>query len=348
MADTKKPNSTQIAKLAGISRSTVSRVINGYSNVPEKTRKLVMDTIEKYGYYPSLSGQVLRGKRTKCLGLFWGSYGTISYDMLASSFLIHVIESAAAKGYLVLTCIPRSFSAEQNKRQIKEIFHQGRIDAGIFFGANDEEPLLDELEADGMMVGVFDQQNVSGKRFTVNFEADTGLKAIRYVSALGHKDIAILDGDLHRHSSFLRHESYLKGMLEAGLPIRPEWMHIGDSGAALTRDGGETVMRELLQSNATYPTVVCCNNDATALGAYRAIADAGLKVGEDISVIGVDDHHLSSLVTPALTTFRFDFCRMCTSLVNRMIDALEGETDVPRDEVFTSELVERASCRPAK
>ncbi len=342
----KKPNSTQIAKLAGISRSTVSRVINGYSNVPEKTRKLVMDTIEKYGYYPSLSGQVLRGKRTKCLGLFWGSYGAISYDMLASSFLVHVIESAAAKGYHVLTCIPRSFSAEQSKRQIKEIFHQGRIDAGIFFEASDGEPLLNELEADGMIVGVFDQKNQSGKRFTVNFEEDTGLKVIRYVTSLGHRDIAILDGDLHRHSSFMRHESYLKGMLEARLPIRPEWMHIGDSGAALTRDGGEAVMREMLQNCSSYPTMVCCNNDATALGAYQAIQDAGLRVGEDISVIGVDDHHLSSLVTPALTTFRFDFGRMCASLVNRIIATLEGVEDVPRVEVCTGELVERASCKP--
>lgn len=344
----KKPNSTEIARLAGISRSTVSRVINGYPNVPESTRKLVMDTIEKYGYYPSISGQALRGKRMRCLGLFWGDIGTIAYDTLASSFFIHVIESAAELGYLVLTSLPRDFHNPENQRAIKEIFHSGRIDAGIFMGAADNEPLLDELLADGLMVGVLDQTpkpDCDGQ-FTVNMEPDIGMRAMRYLASLGHRDVAVLDGDRRRRSSVDRHESFLRGMNEYGLRSRPEWMRFGDTGIRMSKEGGYADMRAIMEESDTLPTAICCHNDSVAFGVYQALAERGVRVGQDISVLGIDGHPLSGLQPPPLTTYCFDFHGMLASLVQRMIRTLEGDAEQPRDVVFTSTFLERQSCVP--
>ena len=346
----KKPNSTEIARLAGISRSTVSRVINGYPNVPERTRKLVMDTIEKYGYYPSISGQALRGKRMRCLGLFWGTYGTIAYDALASSFLINVIESAADMGYIVLTSLPRDFRNQDNKRAVKEMFHSGRIDAGIFMGAADDEPLIDELLEDGMMVGVLDQTPKANcdNHFTVNMESDVGEMAIRYLVSLGHRDIAVIDGDMHRRSSRERHDSFLRGMAESGLRIRPEWMFSGNASVRMSKEGGYDDMRALLRDCPTLPTAVCCHNDSVAFGVYQALAEHGMVVGKDMSVVGIDGHHLSGLQQPPLTTYRFDFKAMLASLTQRMIRTLEDGEDEPRDEVFHSTFIERASCASIK
>lgn len=341
----KKPNSTQIAQLAGISRSTVSRVINGYPNVPEKTRKLVMDTIERYGYYPSLSGQILRGKSPRCIGVFWGGGGNISYDVLASAFLVNVIESAANRGYLSLACMPPDYDSEASRRSIKEVFHQGRIDAGIFIGANMDEPLLTELERDGLIIGALDMPagKPDGKRFTVNFESDTGKKAVEYAVSMGHRDLAVIDGNMHRYSSFLRHGSYLEGMREAGLTVRDEWMIVGQTNAALTKRGGRESMRAIL-SCTKRPSIVLCNNDATAFGAYEAISEKGLTVGKDISVVGIDSHLMGSVIDPPLTTFFFDFKQIFASLTGRMIDYLEGNASAQRNEVFTSTFIERKSC----
>ena len=343
----KRPNSTEIARLAGVSRSTVSRVVNGYPNVPERTRKLVMDIIERYDYYPSISGQALRGKRMHCLGLFWGSYGTIAYDTLASSFVIHVIESAVDMGYVVLTSLPRDFRNPDNKRAVKEMFHSGRIDAGIFMGANDNEPLIDELLSDGLMVGVLDQTHKDSfdNHFTANFEPNTGRKCIEYALSLGHRDIAVFDGALNRHTSFQRHESMMQAIADAGLRIRPEWICCDNTPRAITKEGGLSAMRTLLSTSVDHlPTFVCCTNDSSAFGAYEALKECGMTPGKDVSVIGIDGHHLSSLQQPPLTTFAFDWKAVLGSLVQRMIRTLEGEENVPRDDVAVSTLIEGQSC----
>lgn len=101
----KQVNSNDIARLAGVSRSTVSRVINGYSNVPEETRKKVMKVIKENHYYPLLSGRLLAGKQTKTLGLFWIGNASIAKDHLTSSYFMHMIDAAARRDYLVLSCI---------------------------------------------------------------------------------------------------------------------------------------------------------------------------------------------------------------------------------------------------
>ena len=139
----KKLNSTEIAKLAGVSRSTVSRVVNGYSNVPKSTRDRVMKIINENEYYPLLSGQLLAGKRTGTIGLFWVSSGTIAGDMLCSEYFAHVTESAAELGYLVLTCIVKNLTDQENIEWIKRVFMQGRVDAGIFIGARNNEPFVE-------------------------------------------------------------------------------------------------------------------------------------------------------------------------------------------------------------
>lgn len=93
----KKITSNDIAKMAGVSRSTVSRVINGYSNIPPETRDKVMKIIQENHYYPQLSGQLLTGKQMNTIGFFWASGGNIANSPLTSSFLVNTIEAAAAR-----------------------------------------------------------------------------------------------------------------------------------------------------------------------------------------------------------------------------------------------------------
>lgn len=340
-----KMNSHTIAKLAGVSRSTVSRVINGYSNVPEVTREKVMKVIKENHYYPSLSGQLLAGKNSETIGFFWITESEIADDSLISSYMVHVIEAAAHLGYLVLTCIVPNLTDKKNTNWIRKIFMEGRIDAGVFINIDNYEPLIEELIAANKIVGIFDHfQNGKNERgrISVNFESETGEKVIDYIVSKGHKKIAVIDGNFNRFSSFCRHEGYIRGMQKHNIPIHQEWIKyngIEDSG------GYNATMEILASSKGEYPSVICANNDNTAFGVYRALNDAGIKIPEQISVIGVDGHPKGALVSPPLTTFRFDFKEMFKSLVSRTIAAIDEKNDVVRVEEIPGELVERQSCR---
>lgn len=341
---TKKQNSVDIARLAGVSRSTVSRVINGYSNVPEETRARVMKIINETGYYPLLSGQLLVGKRTGTLGFFWVSSGTIANDIQCSAFFVHVTETAAKLGYLVLTCIVTNLKDEKNIDWIKRIFMQGRIDAGIFIGVNNNEPLIEELITRGKIVAIFDHYQPDlnePNRISVNFEVDTGEKVIDYVCGMGHRKIAVIDGNMNRFCSVKRHEGFIKGLQVHNIDIRREWMYYGD----VTVNGGYNAARELLANCSELPTVICANNDSAAFGVYKALEEAAIKIPDQISVVGIDGHEGAKLVRPTLTSFAFDFEKIFYSLVSRTLDVIEKKEGVPLTEFFPSQLVERESCR---
>ena len=340
----KNINSNDIARLAGVSRSTVSRVINGYANVPDETREKVMKVIRENHYYPHISGRLLTGMNTQTLGLFWcGSY-SIAPDPLTSGFFLHIVDAAARRGYLVLSCILDDLQGE-NAEKIRRIFLEGRIDAGIFVGASNQEPLVDELTSLGKIVGMLDyyHENESAPNcLSVCFERDSGEKAVDYLHSLGHRKIAVLDGDLTHLSCAHRHKSVRRGIEKHGLTLPEKWQACG----GLQQDTGCRAAREMLSACMdALPTVICAHNDTVAFGVYQACVELGLRIPEDISVIGMDGHPNARYAAPPLTTFSFDFGEMFASLVNRVIDTVEGKEDVPACEFFSSRFVERASCR---
>jgi len=341
---TKKLTSVQIAKLAGVSRSTVSRVINGYDNVPKATYDRVMEVIRENNYHPHLSGQLLVGKKTGTLGFFWikGKGKRIALDELSSSYLVHVIESAAQMGYLVLTCILENLSDPKNIDWVNKIFMQGRIDAGIFIGVDNDEPLLEALIGGGNVVGIFDHfhpDRTEPNRISVNFEEDTGGKIIDYLHSLGHKKISLVLGDMDRYSSIKRKESFLAAIERHGMEIRPEWMCVG----GIDELRGYDAAKEMLRKTAgNLPTAICANNDAVAFGVYKALAEANIVVPQQISVTGIDGHIRK--LTPPLTTYAFDYHQLFSSLVTRTIAAVEQQADNPTTEFIKGQLLKRESC----
>ncbi|MDR1913160.1 MAG: LacI family transcriptional regulator [Clostridiales bacterium] len=339
----KKLNSTEIAKLAGVSRSTVSRVVNGYANVPAETREKVMKVINENEYYPLLCGQLLAGKNTGTLGFFWISNAPIASDFLSSTFFIHVIESAAAYNYLILTSILKNLTDEENINWVKRIFFQERIDAGIFVGTNNNEPLIDELIARGKIVSLFDYYHpeiTAPNLITANFETDTGGKVIDYLCGLGHKKIAVIDGNMNHYSSLKRHESYIAAMQRHKLEIRGEWMRYAD----IVESSGYSACKEMIAQCKKLPTAICANNDSAAFGVYTALEEANISIPDKISVIGIDGHPRSKFQKPPLTTFTFDFNQLFGSLVGRTIAAVEKQNDIISNEFFPGSLVERCSC----
>jgi LacI family transcriptional regulator len=341
----KEINSTEIARLAGVSRSTVSRVINNYANVPEQTKQKVMKVIQQYNYFPNLSAQVLAGKRTRTIGLFMIDSGRVSGDSISSLLLARIIESASSQGYYVLTHIVRDMKDLDEARTIKESFYQRRIDGGIFIGAANHEPLIEEMIAEGFKVGIVDHYlpgRMEPNRLVYNFDNETGVgQAIDYLVSLGHKRIGMINGDMNRYSGPSKLKSFQAAMQRHQLQVVQQWMLPGD----FNEESGYKAINAFLKTKpAELPTAIFAVNDSVAFGAVRALKELGISVPRQMSVIGFDDHFRSSYFSPALTTIRVDFADMMDRLTKSLITSIEK--GAAAFQIFSAEtkLVVRHSC----
>lgn len=341
-------NSNEVARLAGVSRSTVSRVINNYSNVPLKTREKVLKAIKELNYFPNVSAQMLAGKKSRTIGLFMVSSGEIAVDVLTNMMIVSVIESASDLNYYVLTYIIRDASDEGTINNVREMFYQRRIDGGIFIGTKHDEAFVDDLVKQGFIVGVFDQEHPAERvpnRIVANFNNESGMKqAIAYLLGLGHRDIGIINGDRQRLSGIEKYEGFLSAMRQQGLPVHEQWVLNGD----FSEQAGYEAMQHYLQrsgADAARPTAWVAANDSVAFGAIRALREAGLLVPEHVSVIGFDDHVLSEKHNPPLTTVRVDFKQLFKDLMQMVIAQIEEQSDAVKEVAYDCTLIIRQSCR---
>ncbi|SFJ85674.1 transcriptional regulator, LacI family [Paenibacillus sp. UNC496MF] len=338
-------NSTEIARLAGVSRSTVSRVINNYANVPPETRDKVLKVIEEHNYFPNASAQVLAGKRSRTIGLFMIEQGRVSGDILTNMLIVSVIEHASEYGYYVLTHILRDAKDAELVKGVREIFYQRRIDGGIFIGADNPEPFIEELIAEGFAIGVVDQElpeHPEPNRIVLNFNNDSGMKqAVAYLAGLGHTNIGIINGDMKRLSGVTKFEGFKMAMRMCGLQANPRWVLDGDFNEA----GGYEAIQTLLDRREDLPTAIVAANDSVAFGAIRALKERGLRVPDDISIIGFDDHALSEKHHPALTTIRVDLGDMLKRMTAYLITKIEQKSPGAKEITLDCSLVVRDSCR---
>jgi LacI family transcriptional regulator len=305
-----------------------------------------MKVIKEYNYFPDMSAQVLAGKNMRNIGLFIIDQGNVSSDPTSNMLIASVIEEASSHDYYVLTNIIRDCKSPKNVERVKAVFYQNRIDAGIFMGADNHEPFIEELIAEGFIIGIVDQ-DLPGRdepnRIVYSFDNENGaVKAIDYLVSLKHRKIGIINGDIKRHAGSARYEGYLKAMKYHGLPIRKEWILQSD----FSRIDGYNTMRNFLKTNVQLPTAFFAANDSIAFGAIQALNEKQINVPSDISIIGIDDHVLASLFHPPLTTFKANFSEMMQSLTKDLIKAIEQTNKKAIKMTMGSELIVRESCLP--
>ena len=338
-------NSARIAREVGVSRSTVSKVINDYPNISEETRQRVWAAIEKLGYTPDLSARIMAGKGTDTFAFFLAGSGRFAGDILVDVMIASMIESAAEAGYHILTYIVRNPDDTETMRSIKEVFYQRRADAGVFVGFRDDYAVTRQLVDDGIAIGMFDHSTkgaVYPNRAIANFDDErVSRAAIDYLVELGHRRIAVINGDPKRNAGLARGTGFANALAEHGLAPEPSWIAHSD----FSRQGGKHITEKILAARRHRPTAIAAVNDSVAFGAIDAIHEAGLRVPGDVSVIGIDGHPLGEYVTPKLTTFAFDFGAMFRSLIMALALIVEGESPLHElHQVFTGVFTRRDSC----
>ncbi|MDD3839109.1 MAG: LacI family DNA-binding transcriptional regulator [Clostridia bacterium] len=337
-------NASDIAKIAGVSRSTVSRVINNYGNVTEETRKKVIKAIQEYNYVPHFSAQMLAGKTSKIIGLFIVDTKKQSNKMTTSSYFSPfsngVIDEASKKGYKVLIAI---INNHDEFKGASDLFDNGTISGGIFIGSNNNEKKIKDIIQDGYKVVVLEQENGISeftKAIVVNSDSYGGAyDATKYLIQLGHRSIAHISGDERQWTAICKIQGYRKALEDAGISIQESMIVKGN----YTEESGCEATKKLLKK--AKPTAIFIANDSMALGVYEEIRNAGFKIPDDISVIGFDDIEVSKYLNPSLTTVRVPLLKMASIATNSLIKAVDQEVSYYTSYNVPVELIVRQSCK---
>ncbi|MHB1007773.1 MAG: LacI family DNA-binding transcriptional regulator [Propionibacteriaceae bacterium] len=341
-------DSLSVAAAAGVSRSTVSRVLNRPEIVRPETRERVMDAIRQFGYTPKLSGQLLTGKKSNTIGLFISTAAPTNTQDLQDSHMDYILRCilsrASLRGYHTLVTLIFDYEDPGVGTRIAEMFQQGRVEAGVFIGFPENYPGIERLVEDGYCVGIFDtsiEKKTERNRVVVDFDDSVGEGAVDYLVSLGHRNIGAVHGALDRYNGRQKHDGFMRSMVKHGLPIRDDWMMYCRFKMDLAREQ----IRGLLARGTDLPTAIVATNDAIAFATVEVLNEANLRVPDDISVIGADDSFISQFYTPPLTTFRIDFKEMLEVLTDQVIEYVASPFETQFARTFGAVLVERESCR---
>ncbi|WP_078595008.1 catabolite control protein A [Evansella clarkii] len=282
-----------VAREAGVSMATVSRVVNGNPNVKPTTRKRVLEAIERLGYRPNAVARGLASKRTTTVGVIIPDISSIFFAELARG-----IEDIATmyKYNIILS------NSDQNKEKEIHLLNtllEKQVDGIVFMGGEitkEHEEAFRKSPVPIVLSATIDEE----KEFpSVNIDYEqAAFDAVNSFIQRGHTDIAMVSGTLEDPiNGYMKFAGYKRAMEEAGLTIKDSYVAIAD----YTYDSGLEAMNSLLALE-TRPTAVFASTDEMALGVIHSIQDAGLKVPEDTEVIGFDNTRLASMVRPTLTS----------------------------------------------
>jgi|LSQX01.2.fsa_nt_gb LacI family transcriptional regulator len=349
-------NSNEIAKIVGVSRSTVSRVINNYPDIPPATREKVLKAIKEYNYYPNASARRLAGMKNSTLGIFIVDIKDnekphhviinnedLLYDnSYFSPFINAFIDQANKMHYYVL--VSTVYSSEELWK-IQSAFYEKRIDGGVVIGSNEDDfsRILKAIKKNFVLaaVDINVTEHNKNKAIYINIDNYTGAyDATKYLIELGHKNIGIVTGDLNKLSGKIRFESFKDALSGSCIPLNEDFIAYGD----FTEYSGYTAMKKILMSKYK-PTAVLVCNDTMTIGAYKAIAEAGLSIPEDISVIGFDNTQSSQHMSPPLTTVNVSLAEAARNCVEVIARSIENDRLEAEERIIGTKIIKRNSCR---
>jgi LacI family transcriptional regulator len=326
----------QIARLAGVSRSTVSRVINDHPNVSPQTREQVLQVVAETGFRPDPIARSLSSRRAGIIGLvipltiqslfedpFFPrlmqgiSRGCNRHDYTLSLFLLH--------------------TPEEEAKLYRRISRRQYLDGLIVTATRSEDPLIPQLLANRVPFVLHGRHEDPRVSFVEVDNVAGAHTAVTHLVRLGRRRIALITGPSGSLAAEDRKRGYLQALLERRLPVDENLIVHGD----FTESSSHEAMQRLLLHE---PDAVFVASDTMALGALRALREAGKRVPEEVAMVGFDDMPQAATADPPLTTIRQPIQRAGVLAVDMLIDILGNGAVPARRIILPTELVIRASC----
>jgi LacI family transcriptional regulator, repressor for deo operon, udp, cdd, tsx, nupC, and nupG len=323
-----------VAKMANVSTATVSRVISNAGTVKKETANKVLEAIDKLKYKPNMLARQLRRLETKTI--------LVVIPDITNTFFSNVlrgIESVAtAYGYQVL--LGDAQNIEERERSYLDNLGQRKADGVILLTARTDQKVLEELSEQYPVVLACEYYEGSNLPTVSIDNISSARKATEYLISLNHKKIAHISGPLKVVVGRDRLKGFYQAMAHHGLSVDSLLVQEGD----FSYESGFNLMKKLLMLDEL-PTAVFAANDEMAMGAIKAAKSKGIRVPEDLSVIGFDDIKFASIFEPALTTIAqptFEMGKKAMELLLKLINNEELEKD---QFMLADKLIVRDSCR---
>jgi len=332
----------EVAEHSGVSMSTVSRVFNGYDDVSQATRERVLASAEELDYAPSAAARTLVTRRSQVVGvvLYTGDEHPDIHHPFFQGVLVGLKRGIGALGYdLLLFATEQPGSSRGREHSYLRRARQHRVDGIVLMGVAREDPEVEKLVRSPIpVIGVDLDVAGSSSSYVTSDNVGGARLAVRHLHGLGHTRIATIAGPQRTKPGADRLLGYRAEVRALGLDADPAYELEGD----FYSESGGAAMRRLLELTER-PTAVFAASDLMAVGAIRAAQGAGLRVPEDLAVVGFDDIQLAELVDPPLTTIRQDSVGIGVAAGRALVEQIENPDVTPPVLTLPVELVVRAS-----
>ena len=324
-----------VARAAGVAASTVSRYLNGRLKVSPATEARVLNAVTELGYVPNSVARNLAQRRSGVIGFVVPEISNPYFGAIAD----YVVEAVERHGSLVMLCSHRSQSLKQSS--YIELLASGAIDGMLYLGSFRSNKRLAVAIADGLPVVVVDEPiaGLPPVHTVVMDDYAGGYQATSYLVALGHRRIAFVSGPSELGSVQERYRGYCDALRKGGLEPAGQVRLAGQ----FTEQFGMSALPHLLAATEP-PTAAFVASDYIAFGLISAAEAHGVRVPDDLSVVGFDDIRFSQYVQPRLTTVRSPVERMARLGVELLFERLQEPAAPARSEVLPVELVIRESA----
>lgn len=322
-----------IAQLAGVSKATVSRVLNHKPDVDPATRERILRIMEEQRFVPSVTASRLAGGRSNLVGMLVPSF---TWPFI-SEILGGVAEAIGKTSYeLILYGISNKTREDDSGDVIDHILATNLVAGLLAILPGQSAGHVVHLYEQGFPVVMLDDQEMSLKAPWVSTDNRGGaLAAARHLIQLGHRRIAHVQGPMHYLCSRERYEGFCEGMQEAGLPVDPAWIIEGD----FTEAGGRAAAHLLFSlPEERRPTAIFAANDLTAYGMLKVASEYDMHIPDDVALVGFDNLAPSAHTHPALTTVAQPFYEMGRRSAELLLSLIEKPATLPYTSLYPSSL----------
>lgn len=318
-----------VAREAGVSISTVSNALNDVDVLHADTKKHILDVAKRLNYVPNLNGRNLKAKNTRVIGLFITSIKGAYYGVLADA----VYQGCKRHGYEL-----NIYISDKTDNMMTNIFGR-RIDGAIILNEHIGEK-EEKMLSDNQFPAVFIDRELQGETISsVVFDSyHEGEMVAKYLLELGHTTFAYIWGVDNNFDNMQRLKGFRDVLGRAGITLDEDYIIRGE----FERDAAYHSMKEFLESTKPLPEAVFAANDLSAIGVIEALTEEGIRVPEDVSVIGCDDIEIVKLLKPSITTIRTSFEKQGDLSVTRLIGLITGE-EKGRIDILQGRIIPRES-----
>jgi DNA-binding LacI/PurR family transcriptional regulator len=337
----RRVTSREVALRAGVSRTTVSLVLNGVrtAHISPETRQRVLEAANELGYAPSAAARVLVSGKTWTIGLLVAQASHLQVDAFIPQLLYSLASYSHRYGYRVLLeTVEEPRGPDPYTRLVREQRIDGLIAVNTKVGDHDLEKFL---QSDFPLVLLGSKEEPGPRAFVVCTDGEAASeRAAWHLIQLGHTRIAHITFSSEDYGATQdRKRGYQNALKRAGIPFDPELVRYGNYSAA----SGYLAMKDLLGLKPR-PTALFAGNDTIALGALAAIREAGLRVPEDLAVVGYDDIPTAAYLDPPLTTIRSQAQEQGRLALEALVRLMRGEELSERRVFLETPLIIRKSC----